>query len=215
MKTIKFILIFSCYFLLGLQVKAQDLVMRKLTAKDKINKVHSAYEYNATDHYTVIKLCLYENGTFYYTLKGFNQDIFSKGKWVQKGNTLVLTNSIRNGDIPIKLSYSKDSSVLINGFKVGIVKNLKGEEMPDGLVAINSDSVKCAPSYGICDYGYSSIDSIKVIFENGLSSEWIKVSNKDYVQIIPVVQTNFLISSYMPFDSRKYQIQKTVLKPIN
>jgi hypothetical protein len=212
---IKFILIFFCYFLLNFQVKAQDLVMRKLTDEDKKNKVHKAYEYNATDHYAVIKLCLYQDGTFYYTLNTFNQAVFSKGKWVQKDDTLILANGIKKGHVPIKLSYSNDSSALINGFKVAIVKNLKGEEMPDGLVAINNDSNICLPSYGgMCRSDYTSIDSIKIVFENGLTSEWLKIDNR-YKQIIPVVQTNFLISSYMVFDNEKYLIQKTVLKPID
>lgn len=214
MKSIKFLLAILCCFLASIQVKAQNLEMLELTDKDKENNVYRAYEFNAKDHFAVIKLWLYQDGNFYYTLNTFYQDVFSRGKWVQCGDILILTNSIQNGHLPVELSYSNDSSALINGFEVGIVKNLKGEEMPDGLVAINNDSIWCAPSYGICDYNYSSIDSIKIIFENGLKSEWIKVANKDYVQIIPIVQTNFLISSYMVFDTEKYLIQESILKPI-
>lgn len=216
MKTIKVIFFFSYYCLLSFGVMGQDLAMRKLTDIDMKNKVYRAYEYNGTDHYAALKLTLYHDKTFYYTLKTFYQDVFSKGNWIQRGDTLILENSIKNGHVPIKLLYSNDSSNLINGFRVAIVRNLKGEEMPDGLVAINNDSNICLPSYGgVCRGEYTSIDSIKIVFENGLSSEWFEVGNCNCKEIIPVVQTHFLISSYMVFDKRKYLIRKSILKPIN
>lgn len=215
MEIIKSILFFWAYFLLTGEAISQDLVLGKLTAKDKANKVKSVYEYHGTDHYSVLRLQLCQNGTFRHTLSSFNQDIFSEGNWIQKDDTLILINSIRIGEVPIELSYSMDTAALLDGFKVGIVRNLKGDEMPDGLVVINNDSVKCAPSYGMCTGTYSSIDSIKVVFENGLYSKWLKLVKRDFVRVIPVVQTDFLISAYMPFDDRKYLIRKSTLKPLD
>lgn len=216
MERLKFILICIGFFWVEAPAIAQNLVACKLTDEDRKNEVHSAYKYDASDHFTIIRLCLYRDGNFHYSLKTFNQNVFSEGIWTQKDDTLILINKIQKGHLPVKLAYSNDSTELINGFKVAIVENLKGEEMPDGLVAINVDSNICLPSYGgMCRMEYTSIDSIRIFFENGLSSEWLRIDNRSCKRIIPVVQSNFLISSYMVFNSRRYLIQKSVLVPVD
>lgn len=214
MKMIRFILPVVFTLLASLASNSQNLIKKNLTASDRNAKVTAIYEHNANDHYASIKLFLYKDGTYKYTLSTFNSDVFSKGKWKKKLDTLVLSNNISKSNLPVKLTYSTDSTNLINGFKIGIVTNLKGDKMPDGLVAINDDSIMCAPSYGICDYSYTRIDSIRVIFENGLSSKWLTVADKEYRQITPVVQIDYLVSSLMVFDERKYFIHGGVLKPL-
>jgi hypothetical protein len=103
---------------------------------------------------------------------------------------------------------------LLDNFKVGVVRNLKNQEMVDGMVAINNDSIMCAPSLAVCDYNYSSIDSIKIVFENGMYSKWLKVNVRDYKLIQPVVQTTFQISKYLVFDNVKYLVLKSSIKPV-
>jgi hypothetical protein len=215
MKKINLLLAFFCFFFTNFYVTGQDLIRCKLTDREKKNKVAYSYVYNASEHYGVIKLSLYKSGLFYYTLSSFNRDVFSEGKWIRKKDTIILVSNIRNGHIPIKLNYSNDTSNLINKFRVGIVKNLKGEYLTDGLVNINNDSIKCVPEGGFCTAVYQSIDSIKVVFENGLSSGWVRVDNKDSWLILPIVQTNFLISAYVSLENRKYRVLKSSLKPID
>jgi hypothetical protein len=103
---------------------------------------------------------------------------------------------------------------VVNGFKIGILKNLKGQKMEDAMVGINNDSLLCMPSEGICDSNFKSIDSIKIIFENGFSSKWIKISNYKYKKIIPIVQTNFLLSSYIDLDSKRYRLLESSIIPV-
>lgn len=196
---------------------AQDFILGKLTAKNKKDRVLSVYEYVSPPHGRG-QLLLYQNGTFYYrhSVAMQSEDVFSRGRWFKKGDTLVLDNAIKNGQIPVKLSYSMDSSQLLDGFSVGVVKNVKGEEMPDGLVAINRDSNICLPSYGgMCREKYKSIDSIKVVFENGLTTGWLKIADRPFVLVTPVVQTNFLLSNYMVYDQSKFRIDKSSLKPLD
>ncbi|HEY0057630.1 MAG TPA: hypothetical protein VGB56_00760 [Flavisolibacter sp.] len=127
-----------------------------------------------------------------------------------KKDTLSLRSFIRSDDVPVKLMYSNDTSGMIGGFKISIVQNTKGEHMTDGFVHINSDSVRCLPMMGNCLGDYSQIDSVKVVFENGLSSRWLRVERKDYQRIIPVAQVDFLISGYTALD-RQYKLSKSSL----
>ena len=192
---------------------AQELMKSKCKEEDKKNNTLSSYEYNATDHYMVIKLLLYRDSTFQFTLSSFNRDLFSEGKWTEKDSTLILRSYLSRENIPVNILYS-DSLNRINNFKIGVIKNLKGEEMPDALALINNKSIKCIPSYGICNNDFESIDSIKIYFESGPSSKWLQIEKSKYSQIIPIVQVNFLISNYMFFEGRKFRILKSSLKPI-
>jgi len=192
---------------------AQELMKNKCKEEDTKNNLLSSYEYNAADHYMVIKLLLYRDSTFQFTLSSFNRDLFSEGKWTEKDSSLILRSYLSRENIPVKLLYS-DSLNRINNFKIGVIKNLKGEEMPDALALINNKSIKCIPSYGICNNDFKSIDSIKIYFESGPSSKWLQIEKSKYSQIIPIVQVNFLISNYMFFEDRKFRILKSSLKPI-
>lgn len=201
----------------SIQTQAQDLILTKLTAKDRKDGVQSTYTYVSPPHGEG-QLLLYKNGTFYYShsVAMQSEDMFSQGNWFKKGDTLILDNAIKNGHVPIQLSYSMDSTHLLDSFRIGVVKNLKGDEMPDGLVAINRDSNICLPSYGgMCREQYKTIDSIKVVFENGLSSGWLKIEDRPFALVTPVVQTSFPITFYMVFDQQKYLIGKRSLKPLD
>ena len=170
------------------------------------------YEYNATGHYLKINLTLYKNGHFKYELSAFNRNLFSEGKWGISKDTLTLNSDLKNGHIPIELKYINDSTKLINGFKIGVVQNKKGVDMDDALVAVNNDTIKCTPSYRLCDYEFKSIDSIRVYFENGLTASWIKVNKQPYTQITPVVLVDFTLDSYEILDNVKYLVKRKSIK---
>ena len=215
MKILNSILILVFANLFVKNVEAQDLSICKLSDTDKKNNIIRKYEYTARDHYGIIKLSLFANSTFWYELSTFRRELFSEGIWIQKKDSLILNSYITNRHIPIKLIYSNDSSTLIGGFKIGIVRNLTGDYLKDGMININNDSIKCVPEGGFCTAAYASFDSIKVVFENGLYSDWIKVEEKKYAQIIPVIQTKFPLSSYQALDNQKYLVLKSSLRPIN
>ena len=178
----------------------------------KNNSVFRIYEYDAIGHYLKINLTLYKNGHFKYELSAFNRNLFSEGKWGISKDTLTLNSNLKNGHIPIELKYINDSPKLINGFKIGVVQNKKGVDMEDGLVAVNNDTIKCTPSYGLCDYEFKSIDSIRVYFENGLTASWIKVNKQPYTQIIPVILVDFKLDSYEVLDNVKYLVKRKSIK---
>jgi hypothetical protein len=214
MKFKKIIQLFFYTIVLSNYLNGQALLKRALTFEEKKNKVICAYEYNGSGHYSFIKLLLYENGDFYYSIYSANQNIFSEGKWSKKGKVLYLTSSIQNNNLPVDLTYSTDTSKIIGGLRVGIIKNAKGQELNEGMVRINNDTTKCVPAWGICTGIYKTIDSIKIYFGNGISSKWIKVDKKDWELIIPIVKVDFSIPSYMTLNNRKYLIQKSSIQLI-
>jgi len=213
LEKVKFAFIF--FFIINCSVNSQELLRKNIKSPKSSLKVYRSYMYNDTVEYGIIKLWLYENGSFYYTYDATHANLFTEGRWSIDRNILTLTSTIQDGFIPVKLFFSNDSAQTINGFRIGIVRNLKGVKMEDGLVAINTDSNMCAPSYALCDQKFESIDSIKIVFENKLHSSWIKVKKREYNVIIPIVQTNFLISSYLSFNKRKYIINKSGLELIS
>lgn len=190
--------------------QAQELLKKKRSAADKRARVAQRYEYDCKGSSCSVKLVLFKDHTFKYSLNSFTRNVFSSGRWVMRKDTLSLKSFIQSDDVPVKLMYSNDTSGMVNGFRISVVQNAKGEYMTDGFVHINSDSVRCLPMMGNCLGEYNQIDSVKVVFENGLSSRWIRVVRKDYQQIIPVAQVDFLISGYTALD-RQYKISKSSL----
>lgn len=176
----------------------------EVATKDEKGKACKIYSYSAPDHYQEVKLRLYTDGTFYYTLNTFNQNLFSEGKWIKKNTILLLNSTIQDGKVPIEINYDINENQVKDKFPVGVVKNSKGEEMPDGLVCINNDLIKCAPSYALCDFSFDQIDRIKVVFENGLTSAWIKIQNTGFKMITPIVKTQFLLRDYFQLINEKY-----------
>jgi hypothetical protein len=63
----------------------------------------------------------------------------------------------------------------------------------------------------MCGEKYKSIDSIKVVFDNGLTSGWLKIADRPFVLVTLIVQFNFLLSNYMVYDQEKFLVDKTSL----
>ena len=194
-------------------IRSQEWIKENLSGIDKKNGAFRKYVYECSDSYCYISLTLYKTNKFRYVLKTFNRNVFSTGKWSRNNDTLILQSFIQRNTVPVKLIYSNDTTGLINNFKIAIVRNNRGELMTDGMIKINSDSIQCLPLGGFCDRVFTSIDSIKVFFENGLTSGWIKVANNGFSKLIPVVQIDFLISSYILIN-RRYKISDSSLKII-
>jgi hypothetical protein len=213
----KIILSFSvgATFLLSfaINVVAQDLTKQTLSQKEIEQKMTAWYAYEGGSHYTRIDLKLFKNGTFKYSLNKVSQ--FSEGTWKKKNGFLILNSSLSDNNVPIKLTYSNDTADMIRNFKVGAVRNLNGQVMKDGLININDDNTKCDPGLGICTGEYASIDSIKIYFENGMKSKWIRVEKKEFKKLIPVAEVPYVLSNYVTFTNFRYKILGNKLKQID
>jgi len=169
--------LFILFFLLliyAINGTGQDLKEMRLNKTDIQNGIKYKYEYNET--YYHIQLLLYKNGLYKYVLRGCIRALFSEGKWAIKDGILLLNSSISKNAVPVSVSYS-DTGRIVNGSNIVIVANRKGRLRTDVLVNINVDSVKCLPFGGGCVGTYSTIDSLRLLFDNEFSSKWMKVKD--------------------------------------
>jgi hypothetical protein len=70
------------------------------------------------------------------------------------------------------------------------------------------------PISGLCFGSYNTIDSVRLIFENGFTSKWMKVLNRPEKYIAIKVETDLEIESYASFDNFRYQIVGNELREI-
>ena len=208
------IIVTSIFVIVTNYVASQTLLMSPLSNDEKKRGVVNKYRYVEKGSYGIITLLMFKNGNFEYEMKSFNRDRVSKGKWKRAKDLIILQSNFKTSKVPVNIAYSSDKSMRINGCKFNAVKNLKGEEITDAMIKINNDTIQCLPSYGSCYGNYTSIDSIKITFENGMSSEWIKISYCETKQIVITVEMDFLPAVYFPFDKLKYKVGKNFLKPI-
>lgn len=211
---VKFFLIFCLIFIISNITFSQELKEVKLISHEKKQGIAYKYEFSEHDAYGVVSLLLFDNKTYQFFVKKFDGDGFNIGKWVMHGDTLSLKSDILPDSIPLKLEYMNDTVGLGHHFRVNIVKNLQDQQMTDAFVFINSDTIRCLPFAERCLGNYESIDSIKVVLENGLSSRWVRVFNNNSCRIAPIIETNYILSKYIPFGTRQYLISKSILKQV-
>lgn len=199
------------FLLLSFAVSGQDLIEVTATKSDVMKGVKLKYEYDAKDRYLHMQLLLFKNGRYQYEFSTFNRNLFSNGKWIISEKVLMLNSDISKDDVPAYIVYSNDT---VNGFRIDVVRNQKGTLLTDAFVNVNADSIRCLPMAASCIGSYQSIDSVRLLFENGFKSKWMKVSDNSSRHIIITVKTDFRISSYTAFDNFKCRIIGRIIKPI-
>lgn len=190
-----------------LNLDGQDLKRMSLSKAEKKKSILAKYLYSEKGSYGFIILVLYTNGSFEYSVDSFNQDVKSFGKWKIEHGILVLNSTIAKDNLPIRIAYSSDTSNRINECKFNIIKNSVGIEVSDAFVLINNDTTRCLPSYASCYGRYTTIDSIKILTENGISSKWFKLTTDlAQSQIDITIEMNMLPSMYYVIENRKYKM---------
>ncbi|WP_346319534.1 hypothetical protein [Chitinophaga sp. YIM B06452] len=208
------IIIFWAFIMPSIALCGQDLKMMKLTKSDIRENVRWRYEFTDKTGYYKETIFLYKNGRFKYFEHGCLFNFYSTGKWEISNSILVLNNDIKKEDVPASISYSNDTTDIFGLSIFGIVRNRKGESISSAFVNINTDSVRCLPAYELCDGSYKTIDSVRLIFENGFTSKWMKVLKRPEKYIFIKVETDLEIESYISFDNFKYRLARGLLKPI-
>lgn len=193
---------------------SQTLAIQKLTSADIKSGVEKKYFWQEEHAYGEIHLILFNNQRFRFSVNKFIGTEGCEGNWIEDGGVISLTSDIQKASVPIQVICNDDTTGRVNGFAISVIKNLKGADLLDELVCVNQDSIKCDPALGQCNASYKSVDSIKVIFSNGMSSKWVILNNKQGMQVHIVVQTNCAISSYIILSDQKYRISKNHLIPI-
>lgn len=196
----------------ALLLSGQSLKRKGLTKIDKENNIRWRYEYRSEEGFWGKSLLLFKNGRYKYTSGGCLQSFFSEGRWAVIDKVMVLNSDVKENDVPVSVSYTNDTSDIVNAFKFGIVRNRKGDLMTDAFVNINADSVKCLPIAGGCGGTYNRIDSVRLIFENGFTSRWMGIENNDKYVLIKAEVDN-KIEGYKSFDNFKYRLHGKLLIP--
>src|SRR5215213_2152836 len=120
MKTLCLMLLTIC---IHQSIYCQEFNKRALTQADKTNGILAKYLYVTDDGYNSQSLILYKNHTYYYSIRGHGGSSFNKGRWNQREQVLELKSVIDEKKVPVKLPYSNDTSQMVRGFKIAIVKN--------------------------------------------------------------------------------------------
>jgi hypothetical protein len=94
---------------------------------------------------------------------------------------------------------------------IEVVQNLRHELLLDAFVAVNQESNVCSPLTQNCLGNHVTIDSVKIIFENGCSSTWLQVEKREFDTILPVLQLDFPMSRYWGFSNKRFRFDKGTL----
>lgn len=199
------ILLFS--FLSGV---CQDLQKLELTKEDSAQGVLFKYEYEAQGSYGAISLTLKKNNTYTYRQASFAINDTSEGKWEISKNHLILKSSLQKNNIPVQISYGTDGD-FADSSNIAVVKNIAKQPLTDATVLVNNDSIECLPLTGQCTGSFESIKKVKVVFENGLSSEWICVK-KGETKILLTVLSEMPIENYVVMNNKKFKIEGNYIR---
>lgn len=200
----KYILFISA-FCFSKNIFSQELSVKKISQKERNRGIIYKYVYEASNSYNVINLILNKDKTYEYENLSNVYISYSKGVWDIKKDVLVLNSFVKNKEIPVKILYI-DTVDIAQKQKIHVVKNNKNEPLTDIYVYINNDSTKCLPLVGSCSKEFDQIDSVKIQYENGLTSSWIKVQNRSYEALSVVIDTDLNLSNYQVFNNKKYKM---------
>lgn len=190
-------------------IYAQDLV-EDVTVRGTFvqgKRVYKLY-YCASCYEGGIQLTLYTDSSYFYKLIGTGHKQISEGKWTRNKKDFILNSRIKQHGVPIKIdgvSYGSDLGGITSRKTPFIIPfNLNGEKIYDARVFINNDSTFCFPYFDTCVGKYKSIDSIKVNFGKGFTTQWIPFvwPQARYVKVTAMMDFSF--EEYVVFENKKY-----------
>ncbi|RYZ26408.1 MAG: hypothetical protein EOO10_15640 [Chitinophagaceae bacterium] len=208
----KYIDFFCLVICFQLKISAQDFLPVALTAKDKKNNALLARYQTSIDKYAGGELLLYKTGKFVYNTYSCLANGVSAGQWKAVGNIIELQSDWQQNNLPIKISYIDKATAGEEAKQFAIIRDLAGREYTQAAIHINQDSVSCYYGDKECFGSYTSVDSVKVQFDNNLVSRWLKVDTSEGVVQLTVL-TNLDVNQYFPLYLRLKK-EKGRLKPL-
>lgn len=197
--------------------QGQKLAVQSLTPNEKQEGV--IRKYIDAEQFGGQILLLKGDGTFQFHINNCIQSFACTGTWKTRNEVIILTSSYQKNTVPIHVICNNDTSDNTDGYRISVVRNMKGVRLGDAAVRVNIDSLECYPDYGKLNNHFWSLDSVKVervrvTFSNGMGSNWVQVTNGHGCQIHITVQTADSINAYWPMDSVRYEVHKKYLKPL-
>jgi len=190
----------------------QTLTKDLITKDDSRKGIYLKFSYSAKDSYGVVNLILKKDNTFFYSSNTFATHEISEGRWKMSKGLLILESTFQLNNIPAEVSNEQNRK-FVDSFNIAVVENIKHEFLTDAFVAINNDTIKCLPMIGKCNGLYEKIDSVKIVFENGMSSKWIPIKFNDR-KIALTVLTDISIRNYIVMNKRKFKLDGNYLRQL-
>jgi hypothetical protein len=193
---------------------SQDFHEVPLSNSERKSNVIQHYQYASEDgHVAIIDLILFKNKTYKYQNNSNVYSAHSKGKWSIHNNILTLNSDFQQDQLPIKVYYRTRNTSDAGIKKIAYVKDMMGNVADYALIHVNNDSTLCSYGDAFCDKEIDRIDSLKVVLENGLRSQWIAVPQATGILQVVLLSAESL-EHYSVLTNQRYKIGKGVLKSI-
>lgn len=190
----------------------QTLKKERITKDDRMKGIFLKFNYSANDSYAIVSLILKKDNTFSYSANTIGTHKISEGTWKLSEGLLILESTFQMNNVPAEIS-SRENRKFIDSCDIAIVENVKHELLTDAFVLVNYDTIKCLPMIGMCKGGYEKIDSVKIVFENGISSGWIPIKFNER-KIALTVLTDVPIWNYVVMNKRRFKLDGNYLKEL-
>ncbi|RAJ73461.1 hypothetical protein CLV59_11313 [Chitinophaga dinghuensis] len=197
--------------LFSLTGNTQTLKKMPLTKAERKMGIYQKFQQRQQLSYVQISLILYRDSTYVYRLRDCMTTLRSAGKWQQGKGKLILESSLKKeSPVPVEVRYGA-SGKYIDSCDIAIVEDSDAAYLPIAHLLINNDSTECFPSVGKFNGSYSSINRVKVLFENGMVSSWVPVKAGTRKVSLRVL-TDVPIREYEVMDKWVYQFKGKLLE---
>ncbi|WPQ63675.1 hypothetical protein SIO70_02220 [Chitinophaga sancti] len=190
----------------------QTLKKERITKNDRMKGISLKFTYSSKDSYSFVSLILKKDNTFAYSANTIGTHQVSEGTWKLSEGLLILESTFQMNNIPVEIS-NLDNRKFVDSCDIAVVENVKHELLTNVFVVVNNDTIKCLPMIGMCNSGYDKIDSVKIVFENGMSSGWIPIKFNEK-KIAITVLTDVPIGNYLVMNERRFKLDGNYLKQL-
>ncbi len=162
------------------------------------------YQFNSNNWLASVRVILNNDGTFLYYSGGDLVTYNSSGRWMLKGDTIVLNSDLLKNAIPIRVIESHiDSNE--NYINWSFISNNKGEPL-NATIVLNCDTSNiCEPfMYTNCNQNIGSIDSFYILYDNNIKSDIYYIKNKNCNKIDIVTLIDHTLWQYQFLEDEKF-----------
>lgn len=178
----------------------------RMSSNTNQDTLEQKYVYYSEDSLGIISLDLGTNGSFEYHMSTDLWHKHSNGKWTIKHDTIVLNSGLQKNHLPVKIKRYRKSD-LTGQIHFGWVVNQRGDILKDAQIFFNNNGgVYCMPTLEDCRVPIDSISTLKVMFSENVSSDWIAIKAKQNDSISLIVLADDYLSNYLFFEDDKYVI---------
>ena len=190
----------------------QTLKKERITKNNRMKGISLKFNYSAKDSYGFVSLILKKDSTFSYSANTIGTHQISEGTWKLSEGILILASTFQLNNVPAEIGNGENRK-FVDSCDIAVIENIKHELLTDAFVVVNNDTIKCLPMIGMCKGGYKKLDSVKIVFENGMSSEWIPIKFKER-KIALTVLTDVPIRNYVVMNKLRFKLDGNYLRQL-